>query len=203
MKILDLFCGVGGAAMGYHIAFPNAWIVGVDNVPQPDYPFQFIQRDALTLRDFDEFDLVHASPPCQHYSVGTRDSSTYPDLVGLMARRLVDAKVPYVIENVMQAPMRKDLMLCGSMFGLQIQRHRIFEHNLDLPAAPSCEHTYPEGRPYTVTGHGGGVKAAHSWNYRDVPHAQSLMEIRWTEDRKGIVEAVPPAYTHWIGMNKG
>ena len=199
MLILDLFCGVGGASWGYHMARPDAIIIGVDIEPQPDYPFTFIHGDAMTFLDqLDGFDFVHASPPCQAYSVG-RHSNNHPDLVPPVLAALEASGIPHAVENVMQAPMRKDLKLCGSMFDLSIQRHRIFQHNLDVGEQPSCEHDYPEGRPYTVSGHGGGKKAKHSWNYRDVPHAQSLMEIRWTEDRKSIVEAVPPAYTHWIG----
>ena len=108
-----------------------------------------------------------------------------------------------VIENVPQAPFaNRDLMLCGSMFGLDIQRHRVFEFTKDQMTIwnpPTCDHTWVEGRPWTVTGHGGGGKTKHSWKYRNLEHGKELMEMPWCTTKAGVVEAIPPAYTRFIG----
>ena len=116
MRCLDLFCGAGGAGMGYHQA--GFEVVGWDIEHHPDYPFEHHVGDALdVLADVEYirgFDLVHASPPCQAYSTATRDHSRHPDLVGPVRDLLVTAGVPYIIENVPQAPLLGPVMLCGS-----------------------------------------------------------------------------------------
>ena len=130
MRILDLFCGAGGAAAGYHRAFPNAEIVGVDIVPQPRYPFTFIQADALEF-PLDGFDFVHASPPCQAFTAYRRRGGGvgdgYPDLIAVVRARLLCHDATYVIENVPGAPLHHPVQLCGSSFGLNVRRHRLFE----------------------------------------------------------------------------
>lgn len=125
MRLLDLYCGAGGAAMGY--SWAGFEVVGVDIKPQPNYPFEFVQADALDyLRDLYErplsvwYEAIHASPPCQAYSAlrTTSNGREYPDLVAA-TRDLLDATgLPYVIENVRKAPLRASIMLCGSSFGL-------------------------------------------------------------------------------------
>ena len=117
--VLDLFCGEGGAGMGYYLAGYD--VVGVDVAPQPRYPFRFIQADALTF-PLDGFDLIHASPPCQDYSVThTRNPHlSYPRHLETMRDRLVASRIPWVLENVVRAPMWHGVRLCGSMFGLPI-----------------------------------------------------------------------------------
>ena len=200
MKLLDLFCGAGGAAMGYSQAgFDD--IVGVDIEPQPNYPFDFIQANALNPPlDLDAFDLVHASPPCQAYSVA-RHHDNHPDLVAMT--RAVINNGPYVIENVVNAPIRRDIVLCGSMFGLHVQRHRAFEFRGLSMLVPACNHhDWPDGRPFTVTGHGAGPNAKpnpHSKGYRDTEHGRELLGVPWMQTRREITEAVPPAYTRFIG----
>ena len=199
-RLLDLFCGAGGAAMGYHRAGFDE-IVGVDMEPQPNYPFRFIQADALQPPvDLDAFDLIHASPPCQAYSVITPDQESHPDLVATIQDLL--NPFPYVIENVLGAPLRRDLILCGSMFNLDIRRHRVFElNNFPLVLAPACNHkAWNRGRPISVIGHGGGIDSSHSYRYRNLADAQQLMETSWITTKVGIVEAVPPAYTEHIGQ---
>ena len=206
MRILDLFCGAGGASMGYHQAFPDADIVGVDIAPQPDYPFTFIQGDALNPPvDLDAFDFIHASPPCQAHSVNTPTwaKDNHVDLIP--ATRELLRSYTFVIENVPLAPLRPDLMLCGSMFGLQVQRHRIFEVSLHLFFwnPPRCNHNFwVNDSPHTVTGHADG----DSWDrrskylgFRDTEHARELMGMPWVTKTRGITEAIPPAYTEWIG----
>jgi hypothetical protein len=129
VRLLDLFCGAGGAGVGYHRA--GFEVVGVDIEPQPNFPFEFVQADAMTY-PLDGFDAIHASPPCQAYSLasgyqGKGARAKYPELVGPTRDLLVQTGLPWVIENVPNAPIRKDLLLCGEMFGLRLHRHRIFE----------------------------------------------------------------------------
>lgn len=198
MRLLDLFCGAGGAAIGYHQAGFDE-IVGIDIVPQPNYPFDFIQGDALQPPvDLTEFGLIHASPPCQAYSVMTRNALNHPDYIDQIRIMLEMTDRPYVIENVVNAPLLSGTRLCGSMFGLQIQRHRYFESSW-LVLSPPCNHQWAEGRPWTVTGDGGGGKYQHSWKHRNTDHAASLLEMPRGGTNRGYTEAIPPAYTKFIG----
>lgn len=188
--------------MGYHQAFPHAEIVGVDIEAQPDYPFAFERADAVEYAatvSLDFFDLVHASPPCQRYSK-SRHSDEHPELIAPI-RELIQHR-PAVIENVPQAPIRRDLFLCGSMFGLPIMRHRSFELlNLPLVLQPSCRHVWPEGRAHTITGNASGANYhhAHHLGFRDREHAGEIMQMPWVTKLAGITEAIPPAYTRFIG----
>lgn len=208
MRLLDLFCGAGGAAMGYHRAGFDE-IIGVDIEPQPDYPFEFHQADAIVAAsewDLEPFDLIHASPPCQAHSAltkGTNAGRQYPDLIDTTRIALMtESRTPFVLENVAGAPIRKDLMLCGEMFGLGVIRHRYFEFGFGAPQQP--EHRKHRGRvagyrhgrhydgPYfAVYGEGGGKGSVAEW--------QKAMGIDWTDNRKSIAEAIPPAYTEWVG----
>lgn len=206
MRLLDLFCGAGGAAMGYHQAGFGE-IVGVDIDPQPDYPFDFVQADALDpWWAHEDWDLIHASPPCQTHSAlakGTNDnSSKYPDHIDETRRALRSyGHTPYVIENVAGAPIRKDLMLCGEMFGLGVIRHRYFEMNWDCLELEHVPHRgrvagyrhgeWFDGPYFAVYGEGGGKGTVEQW--------QQAMGIDWTSNRKSIAEAIPPAYTEFIG----
>jgi len=190
--------------MGYHRAGFD--IIGVDIEPQPLYPFPMIVADMLNppvrLKDFD---LVHASPPCQRFSTATQATGTptdHPDLIAPVRTMLKDAGVPYVIENVEGAPLRPDLVLCGSMFGMQIRRHRVFElGGWMIWGAPSCRHN-GQGRLVDVTGHAGGrgqtLRDGFPIKWCDVDHARDVMGMPWSDGR-GCTEAVPPAYTEFIG----
>src|ERR1700737_2665900 len=137
-RLLDLFCGAGGAAAGY--AMVGFEVRGVDIQPQPRYPYRFVQADALDY-PLDDFDVVHASPPCQLYSVThalwRRD---YPDLLSVMRTWLWASGKPFVLENVVGAPLPGSLLLCGTMFGLGVLRHRLFESNVLLFAPGACDH---------------------------------------------------------------
>ena len=182
--------------MGYHRAGFDE-IIGIDISPQPNYPFIFVQADALAPPvDLATFDLIHASPPCQAYSTITREPDAHPDLIAPTRALLVGH--PYVIENVPGAPLNGYLRLCGSMFGLQIQRHRYFEMTFPAMSMP-CSHHWAEGRPWTVTGYGGGIKAAHSWKPGPLAQWQELMGMPWVTRKSEIAEAIPPAYTEFIG----
>lgn len=209
-RLLDLFCGAGGAAVGYHRAGFD--VVGVDIAPQPDYPFPFIQTDALAYLEHlvndaprDAVDAVHASPPCQHESAltkGTNKGRVYPDLIP-PTRDLLDLiGLPYVMENVQGSQLRRDLTLCGEMFGLKVIRHRYFEASgFPVMSPPHVKHrgrvagwrhgTYYAGPYFAVYGDGGGKGTVTEW--------QRAMGIDWTDDRKSIAEAIPPAYTEHIG----
>ncbi len=198
-RLLDLFCGAGGAAVGYHRAGFD--VVGVDINPQPHYPFEFHQGDAMTW-SLDGFDAIHASPPCQRYSVATvfhpGRQAQHPDLVDPCREMLEAAGVPWVIENVMGAPLRNPIMLCGTMFdGLRVYRHRNFESMPSIYWPPM--HNWHEHRPAEVgrkvPGHGWMTVAGH---FSDVKAAGNAMGIDWMT-RDELRQAIPPAYTRWIG----
>jgi len=197
-KLLDLFCGAGGAAMGYHQAgFDN--ILGVDINPQPRYPFKFVQADAIefAIANIYDFDYVHASPPCQHYTRmlnhGLTDRGNHPDLIRLV-RNIVKIR-PYVIENVVGAPLLVPTVLCGEMFGLRVTRHRLFESNMFIAQPRHIPHRKEGGIRkqndggyyYRVYGHETG-KA--SWG--------KAMGIDWMKSWE-LAQAIPPAFTKYIG----
>ena len=204
-KLLDLFCGAGGAGEGY--ARAGFDVVGVDINPQPDYPHRFFQADALDfLADWgDQFDAVHASPPCQAsctLTKGTNKGRDYLNLIPATREALAALDVPTVIENVQGADVRRDLTLCGETFGLAVIRHRYFEMSGFTARQP--EHRKHRGRvagyrhgqwfdgPYfAVYGEGGGKGTVAQW--------QAAMGIDWTAERKAIAEAIPPAYTQYVG----
>ena len=138
--LLDLFCGAGGAAMGYHRAGFD--VVGVDIDPQPNYPFEFEQLDAMAF-PLKGFAAIHASPPCQKFTAyrrrGAGVGDGYPDLIAPVRERLEASGVPWVMENVARSPVRPLVHLCGSSFGLDVQRHRWFETNVPM-MSPPCAH---------------------------------------------------------------
>lgn len=195
-RILDLFCGAGGAAMGYHRAGFD--VVGVDIAPQPHYPFEFHQADAMTF-SLDGFDAIHASPPCQHASAMTKCrpglAATYPNLIPATRERLATTGLPYVIENVVGAALVNPLLLCGSMFGLDLHRHRLFESNVPLPLMLHGGHD----RPTSPAGHWRpGTIISVSGNCSPIAEARRVMGIDWM-NRNELSEAIPPAYTEFIG----
>jgi DNA (cytosine-5)-methyltransferase 1 len=200
-RLLDLFCGAGGAAMGY--ARAGFDVVGVDIEPQPHYPFEFHRGDALTF-PLDGFDAVHASPPCQAYvrSGMVAKDGRHPDLVAATRERLDASGLPWVIENVPGAPIRIDLLLCGSMFGLSLRRHRLFESNVTVaPWTPPCNHSDPITGVY---GHPHGKGGAWRNGKRpmlpsDLATWSAAMGIEWMP-AKSLAQAVPPAYTELIGV---
>lgn len=197
-RLLDLFCGVGGAAMGYHRA--GFEVVGVDISPQPHYPFEFEQYDALRfLRDWKyatSFDAIHASPPCQAYSVATRDKSGHADLIAPLRALLVETVLPYVIENVPGSPLQDYVVLCGSSFGLKVRRHRLFETNWSL-LVPPCNHA-GQGQPIGVYGEGSSKSQVRGRKADNESEVLAVMEMPWA-DRAGATQAIPPAYTEFIG----
>lgn len=201
MRLLDLFCGAGGAAMGYHQAGFDE-IVGVDINPQSHYPFEFVQDDALEWTDFDGFDLIHASPPCQRFTSlnAMWNAQHHPDLLTPAIEMI--ANLPHVIENVPRAPLPDAIQLCGSMFRLgtdeaELRRHRLFKTSFPL-LVPSCAHGW---RPRVIGVYGGhGRDRRRNMNTQDFPMAarREAMEIDWMNGTE-LSEAVPPAYTRYIG----
>lgn len=208
-RLLDLFCGAGGAGVGY--ARAGFDVTGVDIKPQPRYPFEFYKDDALAfLADhWREFDAFHASPPCQGYSllshVVNRDMSAYPRLIEPLRCALVETGKPYVIENVPQAPLENPLVLCGTMFGLRTHKHRSFEINPPLYFAPGkctrarvkpinsgkrlAQYYGDDADMVTVAGHLFSVSAG-----------SRAMGIDWM-NRAELAEAIPPAYTEYVGAH--
>lgn len=161
-RALDLFCGGGGASVGLHRA--GFEVVGVDLQPQPEYPFEFHQADALAF-PIEGFDLVWASPPCQAHSTATRDKSKHRDLIPATRERLRASGVAYIIENVSGAPLFEPIMLCGSLFDLAVVRHRLFETSFPIaqPAHPKHRGSLVTGEYVTVTGNGG----VPTWTLRE------------------------------------
>lgn len=203
-KVLDLFCGEGGASEGYRRAGFD--VDGVDNRPMRHYPGSFTLADALDVLDsdaVDDYDVIHASPPCQRFSAlnnGTwGNASGHPDLIGPVRELLQRWGGVYVIENVPGSPLVDPVRLCGSMFGLRIaegylRRHRLFETNAALVPPPPCAHS---GQAIGVYGHGrgGGPLRGRSAN---ADQARRLMGMPWAS-RDGCSQAIPPVYTEWIG----
>jgi DNA (cytosine-5)-methyltransferase 1 len=194
MRALDLFCGAGGASMGLQRA--GYEVVGVDKYPQPHYPFEFVLGEALEY-SVGGFDLVWASPPCQRYiRSGLVDKARAVDLVGPTRGHLERGGVPWILENVPGAPMRCDVMLCGSMFGLGVRRHRWFELSFPAPVLTlACNHARPVVGVY---GHPHGERGAWPGMLPGTQESWSAaMGIDWM-DSKGLAQAIPPAYAEFL-----
>lgn len=206
-RLLDLFAGAGGASRGYQLA--GFHVTGVDLAPQPNYiGDEFHQADAMTF-PLEGFDAIHASPPCQRFSSITRlrnaeRPATHPDLVGPCRERLQASGLPWVIENVVGAPMVDRIVLCGSMFGLRVRRHRLFESNVLLLNQP-CRHS-EQPRPLVAV-FGDHPEDAYIYPSRGpltakraatLEHAHEAMGIDWMTWQE-ITQAIPPAFTEYIG----
>lgn len=205
-KLLDLYCGAGGAGYGYHLAGFD--VTGVDIANQPNYPFDFVQSDAIEyVEKYGHlYDAIHASPPCQHYTAISRGTNKnkykYADLIDPTRKALQKFEFT-VIENVLQAPLRQDLMLCGEMFSLKTLKHRIFECSFDIKQPEHVPHkgkssTYDPRRGgktvgyyYSIYGTGGSRGTKQQW--------MQAMQMPWVKYRKELTEAIPPAYTEYIG----
>lgn len=208
MRALDLFCKAGGVGMGLHRA--GFEVTGVDIKHQPNYPFQFICADALTI-SLTGYDFVWASPTCQRftamkYAPGAKGDA-HPDMIAPMRKRLQSAGIPWVMENVVGAPLRDPVTLCGSMFGCgaqgcQLQRHRNFESSFSI-AQPACRH---DDRPVIgiYGGHArrraasaGGRGTRDVWRGGHKAAASEAMGIDWMTLGE-LSEAIPPAYSKYI-----
>lgn len=203
-RLLDLFSGAGGCAMGYSRAgFDD--ITGVDVNPQPRYPFKFVQADALeyAARHGHEYDAIHASPPCQAYSKATAplraQGREYPRLIEPTRILLQTLRRPWVIENVPGAPIRRDYVLCGCMTGLpRLKRERWFE--VSWPAAQlraPCHHPEPV---ISVVGHDVPSEYRRKHGRVTLATRRAVMGIDWMS-RDELAEAIPPAYTEYVGAH--
>lgn len=214
MKLLDLFCCAGGAGMGYHKA--GFEVTGVDIKDQPSYPFTFIKRDVMEVlnnQDFlNQFDVIHASPPCQGYSKATKADSIYvhysqgkdtPKLIDPVRKALIASGKYYIIENVYGA--KNDLInpfyLTGFMFGIPIKRRRLFECNFNVEQpVEKFKHGYTKQyaidnnidyRDMSVTGKSRRKGCIDVW--------RKIMDMPWASRGWELAEAIPPAYTQYIG----
>lgn len=210
MKLLDLYCGGGGAAKGY--ADVGFEVTGVDVVDHPRYPYNFIQADASWLsQDFlREFDVIHASPPCKAHTVLAHiHKRGHEDLVPITREMLQASGKPYIIENVPGAPLIDPAILCGTQFGLSVEvsgrtwwlrRHRLFESNWGINPPESC--VCNDGRSILgVYGHGGNnehPERRNSGNQASAPQARALIQAGWMS-RSELAQSIPPAYTEYIG----
>lgn len=200
-RALDLFCGAGGASMGLHNA--GFEVEGVDIEPQTEYPFKFHHADALQF-PLEGFDLIWASPPCQaHSTLKHRTGKEYACFIAGIRDRLRRRGGLFIIENVMGAPLEYPTQLCGSSFGLNVRRHRIFETSVLCFKLP-CNHVaHPE--PIDVSGTGArrlgsrsDGKGGNSRKPRNLQEAREAMGIDWMSRRK-LSQAIPPAYSEFLG----
>lgn len=221
MRVLDLYCGVGGASMGY--SFAGYDVVGVDKTYRKNYPFGFHQGDAIdvlkglilgeslefTFPDghtewykLSDFVAIHTSPPCQGFVLQAAKTRYWEDLVTPTRMLLAMTQIPAVIENVSRSPVRRDIILCGEMFSLSVIRHRSFEligwtgaeppHLQHRGRVTGVSHgVMVEGPYFAVYGEGSDKGSIEQW--------QTAMGIDWTDQRHELAEAIPPAYTKYIG----
>lgn len=200
-KLLDLYCCAGGASYGYEQAGFD--VVGIDLHPQPKYRGAFVQADAIEYlkANWKEFDFIHASPPCQAYSLASmqfrKAGKEYVDLIAPTREAILETGLPYIIENVPGSPLNNPIELCGAMFGLRTYRHRLFESNIPLFTPAHPEHTAPNakmGRPpkdgefVQYVGHFSGVKMV-----------QEMTGLHWLGQGE-LAQSIPPQYTKFLGL---
>lgn len=207
MRLLDLFCGAGMAADGYHAAGFDE-IVGVDINPQPDYPYTFVQDDALAVLSrlpfLTLFDAVHASPPCQahtrasHLRTAQGGTSKYADLLTPTLALLRTLDMPWVVENVPGAPgMDAAIVECGSAYGLGVRRHRLFLSNRWIQGS-GCDHK-AQGRPWGVYHVMGDQVPQGGRTALTVEHGRSVMGVTRPIPWNSLKEGFPPAFSQHVG----
>ena len=204
MKLLDLFCGVGGASAGYAAAGFD--VTGIDLKHGKRYPYSYIKGDVLQyLQDLDflrSFDVIHASPPCQTHSITQHlrnaqgKTTSKIDLIPQTRAALIASGKPYIIENVPGSPLIDPIQMCGSSFGLKVRRHRLFESNLKL-VGTGCLHK-EQGRPIGVYGSLKDNIPNDGKTAESIEEARIAMGMPWAIWSE-LVEAIPPYYTTFLG----
>lgn len=199
-RLLDLYCCAGGASLGYEQA--GFEVVGVDINPQPKYRGKFIQADAIEYlkANWQNFDAVHASPPCQKYSLSSmqfrRAGKQYVDLVKPTRDALIETGLPHILENVPGSPLINPIVLCGSMFGIRTYRHRLFESNITLIAPRHPAHIAPNakmGRPIK-----GNEFIQYVGHFPGVKIVQEMTGLTWLGQAE-LAQSIPPQYTRYLG----
>lgn len=200
LKLLDLYCCGGGAGYGYELA--GFEVTGVDIDPQPKHRGNFIQSDAIEflMDNYKNYDVIHASPPCQEYSMSSKQfrikGKKYPDLINKTRDALITIGKPYIIENVPGSPLVNPITLCGTMFGMDTYRHRLFESNMNLTTPIHKKHVNKnakmgrapkEGEFIQYVGHFSGVKKV-----------QEMTGLHWLGQYE-LAQSIPPQYTHYLG----
>jgi DNA (cytosine-5)-methyltransferase 1 len=198
-RLLDLYCCAGGAARGYTDA--GFEVIGVDIEPQPNYPYEFHQMDALKVGTYG-YDAIHASPPCQNDTAYKRRPNHVAPVAELIAptRELLhESGLPYVIENVERAPLHNPVTLCGSSFGLDVRRHRLFETNWPL-MVPPCAHGWQTPRFAQATNRSNLRSTVEVGVWRiDLETQKRAMGVDWDVTREELSQMIPPRYTEFIG----
>lgn len=197
---VDLFCCAGGVSAG--LVKAGFDVVGVDIEPQPDYPFRFVQADALSF-DVSAFDFIWASPPCQAFTAYKRRKNHVaerPNLIPATREKLRASGKPFIIENVVGAPLQDPVMLCGSMFDLDVRRHRLFECSF-LVTQPRCQHEKQLPRFAQATNRKNLRRTVEVGVWRiPLDVQQRAMGIDWMPLDK-LSQAIPPAYAEYLGKH--
>ena len=205
MKLLDLYCGVGGASVGYAMA--GFEVTGVDLKHGKRYPYAYVRADVLEIiKDIDyvrQFDVIHASPPCQTHSITKHlrnaqgNTISKLDLIPETRQALIASGKPYIIENVPGSPLINPVQLCGSSFGLKVRRHRLFESNMPIKGS-ICNHKL-QGRPVGVYGSLNDEIPKGGKTATTIDEARKAMGMDWAIWTE-LVEAIPPAFTKYLGL---
>lgn len=212
--LLDGCCKAGGCSVGYKRAADELGlkikIIGVDIEPQPNYPYEFIQGDVLSFitenvirNGGGQFTHFHSSPPCQTHSVTkSLTKKEYVDILPQVRELMKQTGKPFVIENVPGAPLKNYVILCGSMFGLKVRRHRLFECYPEIsfpPFACNCSGGTNSHRGFSAFKNGAKLITVAGKNFA-IEDGKIAMGIDWMKTSNELANAIPPAYTHWIGL---
>jgi DNA (cytosine-5)-methyltransferase 1 len=199
LKLLDLFCGAGGAGYGYYLAGFEVFGVDIKFFKRNPHPMIVMDWKEALWKYYKDFDLIHASPPCQAYSFAAlphrMKGKEYPDLIGEVREELIKTGKDYVIENVPGSPLINPIVLNGSVFGLLVHRKRLFECNFPAkqPIIPLSKAPLKMGRSPKE---GDVIQPVGNFIGRD--YARKQMEIDWMTTRE-LAQAIPPSYTKYIG----
>lgn len=201
VKLLDLYCCQGSAGYGYEQAGFD--VTGIDLCPQPKHRGKFIQSDAIDylLEHGHKYDFIHASPPCQEYSMSSKQfrllGKKYPTLIEATRAALLKIGKPYVLENVPGSPLINPVTLCGTMFGLPTYRHRLFETNWDLPQPLHMPHVAKQAKMGRSIKEGEFIQ--YMGHFSGVQYVKDFTGCQWM-DQYGLAQSIPPQYTKYIGL---